>query len=153
MKTLLEIRVVKSLIQCNIDILGRHKFARHMDTTHSGTWPCEKCGAMFKSRAYLQKHTLIMHQRDEDKPHRLALDEMVCDRSWQLGEGGRKKQQQNFNNYGSGDVPPSKARSWALVVFILIWDVPTYRHPARTVSSYIAAQWLEEFPKITLQGY
>ena len=59
----------------------------------------------------------------------------------------RKKQQHNFNNYGSGDVPPSNARSWALVVFILIWDVPTYRHPARTVSSYIAAQWLEEFPK------
>lgn len=48
-----------------------------MDTTHSGTWPCEKCGAMFKSRAYLQKHTLIMHQKDEDKPHRFALDELI----------------------------------------------------------------------------
>jgi ribosomal protein L37AE/L43A len=55
---------------CNVEILGRHKYARHMDTTHSGTWPCEKCGTMFKSRAYLQKHTLIMHQKDEDKPHR-----------------------------------------------------------------------------------
>ena len=47
-----------------------------MDTTHSGTWPCEKCGAMFKSRAYLQKHTLIMHQKDEDKPHRFAFEEI-----------------------------------------------------------------------------
>ena len=41
-----------------------------MDTVHSGTWTCDKCGSTFKSKHYLQKHDLTMHQKDEDKPHR-----------------------------------------------------------------------------------
>ncbi len=55
---------------CAIQITGRHRYARHVATQHTGSWPCETCGAVFKAKQYLTKHCAVMHTSDEAKPHR-----------------------------------------------------------------------------------